>query len=377
MLRHHLKTATYAVAALFFALGFNYGSWASRLPAIKSQLHLDAAQVGFLLLAAGLGAVFSFPVTTYVLQRFGSKKVCLGAGLALPLVLPALAFAPSYSFALVIMAFEGVAHSCLNVAMNAQGVAVELENGKPIMSRLHAVFSLGGLAAALFASLLSSISPDLSLHLCIVAVLIWATVLWASSRLLADRTQQSMARGKRFALPTGMAVLLGLTALFGTIVEGSMVDWTALYLRNDLQAEQWLAPLGLASFSGAMLLARWFGDGWRTRWGSRKLLLVGSTLAGSGLLLGLAMGGIVPALLAFALVGLGVAAVSPCVYMAAARQGAVALAAVTTMGSIGALMGPPLIGFIAQMSNLGWGLAFVALGALMIAVLARKISWPT
>ncbi|WP_293932472.1 MFS transporter [Iodobacter sp.] len=377
MLRHHLKTATYAVAALFFALGFNYGSWASRLPAIKSQLHLDAAQVGFLLLAAGLGAVFSFPVTTYVLQRFGSKKVCLGAGLALPLVLPALAFAPSYSFALVIMAFEGVAHSCLNVAMNAQGVAVELENGKPIMSRLHAVFSLGGLAAALFASLLSSISPDLSLHLCVVAVLIWATVLWASSRLLADRTQQSMARGKRFALPTGMAVLLGLTALFGTIVEGSMVDWTALYLRNDLQAEQWLAPLGLASFSGAMLLARWFGDGWRTRWGSRKLLLVGSTVAGSGLLLGLAMGGIVPALLAFALVGLGVAAVSPCVYMAAARQGAVALAAVTTMGSIGALMGPPLIGFIAQMSNLGWGLAFVALGALMIAVLARKISWPT
>ncbi|MEN9657069.1 MAG: hypothetical protein RL571_534 [Pseudomonadota bacterium] len=376
MLRHHLKTVTYAVAALFFALGFNYGSWASRLPAIKSQLHLDAAQVGFLLLAAGLGAVFSFPVTTYVLQRFGSKKVCLGAGLALPLVLPALVFAPSYSFALVIMAFAGVAHSCLNVAMNAQGVAVELENGKPIMSRLHAVFSLGGLAAALFASLLSSISPDLSLHLCTVAVLIWATVWWASSRLLVDRTQQPMVSGKRFALPTGTAVLLGLTALFGTIVEGSMVDWTALYLRNDLQAEQWLAPLGLASFSGAMLLARWFGDGWRTRWGSRKLIWMGSSFAGVGLLVGLAMGGIVPALMAFALVGLGVAAVSPCVYMAAARQGAVALAAVTTMGSIGALMGPPLIGFIAQISNLRWGLAFVALGALMIAVLARKISWP-
>jgi MFS family permease len=376
MLRHHLKTATYAVAALFFALGFNYGSWASRLPAIKSQLNLDPAQVGFLLLAAGLGAVFSFPVTTAVLQRFGSKKVCLGAGLALPLVLPALAFAPNYGFALAIMAFEGVAHSCLNVAMNAQGVAVELENGKPIMSRLHAVFSLGGLAAALFASLMTGVSPDLSLHLCIVAVLIWGAVLWASPRLLADRAETASTSEKRFSLPTGMAVLLGLTALFGTIVEGSMVDWTALYLRNDLNAEQWVAPLGLASFSGAMLLARWFGDGWRARWGSRKLLLAGSSFAGMGLLLGLAVGGVVPALIAFALVGLGVAAVSPCVYMAAARQGAVALAAVTTMGSIGALMGPPMIGFIAHVSSLTWGLALVALGALMIAVLVRKISWP-
>lgn len=376
MSRINLKTATYAVAALFFALGFNYGSWASRLPAIKSQLDLGAAEVGFLLLAAGLGAVFSFPVTTLVLQRFGSKKTCLWSGLALPLVLPALAFAPNYAFALVVMVFEGVAHSCLNVAMNAQGVAVELKGGKPIMSRLHAVFSLGGLAAALFASLLTGITPDLSLHLCIVAVLIWSGVLWASTRLMTEPVQAGTRSGKRFSLPAGVAVLLGLTALFGTIVEGSMVDWTAIYLRNDLQAEQWVAPLGLASFSGAMLLARWFGDGWRARFGSRRLLLAGSTLAGSGLLLGLALGGIVPALIAFALVGLGVAAVSPCVYMTAARQGAVALAAVTTMGSVGALMGPPLIGFIAHLSQLTWGLAFVALAALMIAVLARKINWP-
>ncbi|AZN35798.1 MFS transporter [Iodobacter ciconiae] len=376
MLRHHLKKVTYAVAALFFALGFNYGSWASRLPAIKLQLNLDPAQVGFLLLAAGLGAVFSFPVTTAALQRFGSKKVCLGAGLALPLVLPALAFAPNYGFALVIMVFEGVAHSCLNVAMNAQGVAVELESGQPIMSRLHAVFSLGGLAAALFASLMTGVSPDLSLHLCIVAVLIWGAVLWASSRLLVDRPESAAAGGKHFSLPTGVAVLLGLIALFGTIVEGSMVDWTALYLRNDLNAEQWIAPLGLASFSGAMLLARWFGDGWRTRWGSRKLLFAGSGFAGMGLLLGLAIGGVIPSLIAFAVVGLGVAAVSPCVYMAAARQGAVALAAVTTMGSIGALMGPPMIGFIAHTSSLTWGLVFVAMGALVIAILVRKMTWP-
>ncbi|HSC79201.1 MAG TPA: MFS transporter [Chitinolyticbacter sp.] len=370
-----LRQAPYAVATLFFLLGFNYGSWATRLPALKAQLDLGPAQVGFLLLASGIGAVFSFPVTATLLRRLGAQRCCWLAAAAIPALLVLLGFAPSYPFALAVMVMEGVAAACLNVAMNAQGVEVEVERGRPIMSRLHAVFSLGGLAAALFSALMIRVLPSLALHFVASAVLMWTMLAWAAPRLLPQSPEPPAPSRQRFSLPSGAALWLGLAALAGTVVEGSMSDWTALYLKEQAGASEQAAALGLAAFTVTMFCARWLGDGWRTRWGSAYLLKTGGSLAGVGLAVGLLLGGFWPGLVAFALVGLGVAAVSPCVYIAGAKQGPVALAAVTTTGAVGALLGPPLIGFVAHASHLGWGLAVVAGAALLIATAARRIAW--
>ncbi|MBM5570870.1 MULTISPECIES: MFS transporter [Deefgea] len=371
-----LRRSQLAVASLFLVLGFNFGTWASRIPALKTQLGLSAAEVGILLLASGLGAVFSFPVTATLLHKLGSRKMCILAGLTLPCVLIGLALAPTFPLAIVVMALEGVTVACLNVAMNSQGVEVELAGKQAIMSRLHAVFSLGGLLAALFASALTTSTDSVLIHFVAGAAVLWAGVLYAIPGLLHEQIKEGGAsNGKRFVIPTGVALWLGMIALCGTIVEGSMSDWSALYLKDVVGASAQLAPLGIACVSGTMLIARWFGDGWRTRFGAERMLTVGGVLAGGGLALALLLGGLVPALLGFALVGLGVAAVSPCVYAAAAKHGAVALAAVTTMGSIGALMGPPVIGFIAHASNLAWGMAVIALAAALISVCTKKVNW--
>ncbi|WP_027468038.1 MFS transporter [Deefgea rivuli] len=371
-----LRRSQLAVASLFLVLGFNFGTWASRIPALKMQLGLSSAEVGILLLASGLGAVFSFPVTATLLHKLGSRKMCILAGLTLPCVLIALALAPTFPIAIAVMAIEGVTVACLNVAMNSQGVEVELAGKQAIMSRLHAVFSLGGLLAALFASALTIYTDSVLVHFVAGAAVLWLGVIYAIPGLLHEQIKDSgSSGGKRFVIPTGVALWLGVIALCGTIVEGSMSDWSALYLKDVVGASAQLAPLGIACVSGTMLIARWFGDGWRMRFGAERMLTVGGLLAGGGLLLALLLGGLIPALLGFALVGLGVAAVSPCVYAAAAKHGSVALAAVTTMGSIGALMGPPVIGFIAHASNLAWGMAVIALAAALISVCTKKVNW--
>lgn len=369
-----LRRTQLAIATLFLVLGFNFGTWASRIPALKQQLDLSTAEVGFLLLASGVGAVFSFPVTATVLHKYGSKMACLIAGGLLPLVLLGLALAPNYPTALLVMLLEGVLASLLNVGMNAQGVKAETVGKQAIMSRLHAVFSLGGLAAAIFASGITFVSEAVWVHFLIAALILWLAVAVSVRHLLHDRPERH-ADGQRFALPSGVALWLGLMALCGTVVEGSMSDWSALYLKDVVGATAQWAPLGIAFFSITMFIARWFGDGWRTQLGAPKMLLGGGLLAGVGLACALMIGGLVPALFGFALVGLGMAAVSPCVYAAAAKHGAVALAAVTTMGSIGALMGPPMIGFVAHETSLSWGMGLVALSALLIAVLTPKIKW--
>ncbi|WP_176216847.1 MFS transporter [Andreprevotia lacus] len=369
-------TSRYAVAALFLLLGVNYGSWAARMPALKTMLGLSNADISYLLLASGLGSVFSFPITATLLHKLGPRRLCWLASALLPLLLIALGYSPSYGFALVVMVLEGLAVSCLNVAMNAQAVTVELQGGKAIMSRLHATFSLGTLAAAGIAYGFTNFTASVPLHFCAVALLMWLAAGWAGRHLVADppRNEVDVAR-QPFSVPTGAALWLVLGVFGGTIVEGSMSDWTALYLKERTGASDAMATWGLGCFSVTMSLSRWFGDLARTRFGPRALLLYGGVIAGGGLGAAVLMGGFVPGLLGFIAVGLGVAAVSPCLYQVAARQGPVALAAATTTGSLGLLVGPPIIGFIAHHSHLGWGLGFVAVSVALIAYAATRIDW--
>ena len=363
-----------AVASLFGALGFSYGTWTSRLPAIKGELGLSTSQVSVLLLCAAVGAIFSFPVTAAALHRLGSRGASLASGVLLAGALVGLGVAPNWISAYVVMGLYGVIASTLDVAMNAQGVEVERATGQAVMSRLHAVFSLGTMSGAFFASAITSVTTSLPLHFIVAGCAVLAAVLGPRDGLIADA--RPIEGGTRsFALPRGAALLIGAMAFLGMIAEGSMVDWSTLYLRERTGASQQVAPLGIASLQAAMLVTRWFGDRARERWGARKLLFAGSLLAGSSLAAALLIGGVVPALVALALFGVGVATVSPCVYAAGAREGGVALAAVMTLGSLGFLVGPLLIGAVSQATNLSWGLSVVAAAAFALALLSRRVRW--
>ena len=363
-----------AVASLFLALGFGYGTWTSRLPAIKAGLGLSTAQLSVVLLCAALGAIFSFPVTAAALHRFGSRGASLLAGGLLGPGLLAFGLAPNWPVACAAMAIYGVLASTLDVAMSAQGVEVERATGVAVMSRLHAVFSLGTMAGALLASAITGLTSSLPLHFAVSALAILCAVVLPRGGLIADA--KPVEGGTRsFVLPRGAALLIGAMAFLAMIVEGSMVDWSTLYLRERAGASQQVAPLGIASLQGAMLVTRWFGDRARTRWGAGRVLWVGSLAAGASLTAALLAGGVLPALAGFGLFGVGVAIVSPCVYAAGARQGGVALAAVMTLGAVGFLVGPLVIGAVAQATNLSWGLGVVAAAAFALAWASRRVRW--
>ncbi|MEU4495597.1 MFS transporter [Streptomyces sp. NPDC023998] len=367
-----------AIAALFCSLGFQYATWASRIPAIKTHLGLTAAEVGLLLMAAGVGAVASFPVVAMLMRRLGSRRLALLSALGLALLLVALAAAPNYPVALAILCCDGVLVGCLNVAMNAQGAALEVRHRRNVMARLHAMFSGGSLLAAVLASGVNAVTSTVGVHFGVAAVILLLLSGYARTGLLADdqpvEAKEKKGRG-RWTLPSRVTLWMCCAMAFGTVTEGAVNDWSALYLKDVVRASAELVPLGIAVVSGMMVVARLFADGWRSRWGDSRVVVLGSALAGVGLALALLSGGVVPALIGFACVGLGIAAVTPCVYVAAASQGPDALTLVAAMGTTGLLVGPPVIGLIANASSLVWGLGAVAASALVVSLCGTQIRW--
>ena len=366
-----------AVAALFFFFGFQYATWTARLPVIQAELHLSTAEIGLLLLAAGIGAVAAFPLVAVLMKRLGSRRLAFLSAGVFVLCLLAIAVAPNYPVLLAVLLVDGVAAACLDVAINAQGAALEAKYQRTAMGKLHATFSGGALGGALLASGMARLTPTLFVHFAVAAVVLALLFAYARPGLLTeDLPAPEHEKHRRFVRPSRLTLLLGAAMVFGTIAEGAMNDWSSLYLKNVADATASVAPLGVAIFAATMVIARLFADGWRARCGDRPVVLAGSVLAGVGLAAGVLVGGVVPALLGFACVGLGIAAVTPCVYVAAATQGANALTLVSTMGVTGLLAGPPVIGAIANAGGLAWGLGVVAVAAILVAVCATPIRWP-
>ncbi|MFE4975913.1 MFS transporter [Kitasatospora sp. NPDC056651] len=385
--RDDFRRSQVAIGALFFVLGFQYATWVSRVPALKARLDLGEAQIGLLLMTCGIGAAVSFPLVAVLMRRLGSRLLSVLSALVLGVILLALSVVPNYPLTLLVLFLDGAAVGALNVAMNAQGAALEARFERTTMSRLHATFSAGSLFAALLASGVTSLTGTLAVHFGLAAALLAVLVVAARPALLADGPAEAAAapedaepeEGKRrrgFVLPTVATLWMGLAMVFGTVTEGAMNDWSALYLKDYVHADAGLAPMGIAVVSVMMVCARIFADGWRTRFGDGRIVRTGSLLAGLGLALALAVGGVVPTLLGFACVGLGVAAVTPCVYVAAARQGADALSLVAAMGTTGLLAGPAVIGFIAGATSLLWGMVAVAASAAVVSLCATRIRWP-
>lgn len=367
-----------SIAALFGALGFQYSTWAARIPALTDRLHLSPAEVGVLLLAAGVGAVASFPLVPRLMSAFGSRRLAVAAVLILVAALAGLATAPNYPMALAVLVVDGVAVGCLNVAMNAQGAALESSSGRTTMAKLHAMFSGGIFAAAVLASAVTSLTGSVSLHFAVAGAVLLALVLSARPALLEyDLPSPPKPVSQSRTRPSALVLWLGLAMLLATITEGAMTDWSALYLKEVTHAADHLLPLGIAVTSGMMVVARLFADGWRNRWGDKRVVLAGGTLAGTGLAAALLVGGVYPALAGFACMGLGMAAVSPCLYVAAAQHGSKALTLAAAMSTTGLLVGPPAIGFIAEGTSLTWGLGAVVLTAWLAVLCVLPVRWPS
>jgi fucose permease len=263
----------------------------------------------------------------------------------------------------------------MDVGMNAHGVHVEEELGRPIMSSLHAGWAFGGMIGAAFAGVLAAIGAGPHVTVLCASVLLAALAAAAVSRI----GRGSVAEGEEtpgFVMPTRAVMLLAVLCLLVMVTEGAMGDWGGIYLRQNLAAAPALAAGAYAFFTAGMTLGRVFGDRVNSAIGPVRLLRLGAVLTAVPLATTLLLGLPGAALVGLFLVGLGVANGVPLMFSAAGRQpgvpSGVGIAAVSSMGSLGFLAGPPLIGFVAQAASLPWALSLLVLGALAVFALARR-----
>ena len=363
-----------ALPLLFLLLGVIYASWVSRIPALRDHLQLDPASLSLFLLGGGIGAVSSFPLAAWLIGHYGARRACWYAGLALLLTIPCLALAPSLPLLMLAMLCLGVCSSCFNVAINALGAEAEKIAGRSIMSQLHAWFCVGTLSGALLGSAIAGMEIKPLLHFSLVALCALIPLRLCYRALPNDRPQY-IAGKKHFALPHGPLIALGVVAFGGAIVEGSVADWSGVYMKDRLFASDGVAPLAFALFAGMMLLTRMVGDKLKEAFGARRVVAGGALIAGLGMLVALVASQIPLAIAGFALTGVGVATIFPFIFSAAGRHGPTALAGVTTMGYTGGLIGPPIIGFLAHGFGLPAALSLVGLLCLAVALAAGRARW--
>ncbi|AIY43994.1 major facilitator superfamily MFS_1 [Collimonas arenae] len=363
-----------ALPLLFLLVGVIFASWVSRIPALRDHLHLDPASLSLFLLGGGIGAVSSFPLAAWLVGHYGARRACWYVGVVLLLTIPCLALAPNLPVLMLVMLCLGVCSSCFNVAINTLGAEAEKAAGRSIMSQLHAWYCVGTLSGALLGSAIAGLGVGPLLHFCAIAVCALVPLRLCYRSLPNDRPQY-IAGKKHFAMPHGPLIALGVVAFGGAIVEGSVADWSGVYLKDQLLASDGAAPLAFAFFSGMMLLTRLVGDRLKETFGARRIVAGGAVAAGIGMLIALVANEIPLAITGFALTGVGVATVFPFLFSAAGRHGPTALAGVTTMGYTGGLIGPPAIGFIAHGFGLTAALSMVGVLCAAVALAASRAKW--
>ena len=360
--------ARLATRIAFLVAGFGLAAWAPLIPFAKARLGADDGLMGVLLLCLGGGSVAAMLRTGPLCARYGCRHVVVASGVVLALLLPLLAIAGSpWTLGAVLLAFGGALGS-LDVAMNVHAVEVERDAGVPLMSGFHAMFSVGGFAgAALVTFLLSAGVGPLACTLPCLAVMV-AAMRVASPRLVDTGR---VAAGHALAWPRGGSVLL-LAALASVcfLVEGAMLDWSALLLTTRALAAPAQGGLGYAFFAVAMTAGRFSGDAITARIGDRATMRAGGALSVLGFVVLLGGDRLELALAGFALIGLGASNIVPVLFRRAGNvpgtSAAMAVAALTTVGYAGQMMGPAAVGFVSHLASLP--AAFWLLAALMAVV---------
>lgn len=365
------RRGRWAVAAMFLGNGFVTGSWAPQIPLLIPRHDIGEAVLGLLLLGLGIGAVTAMTFSGRLIAIYGTRPVLCAFALAIIPTLPAVVFAPSLATVAVAIALLGGIMGVMDVSMNAQAVEVERRLGRAIMSSSHGFWSLG---AAIGSGIGGAIIARLGAegHALLAAAVVGVLVLVAMPFLTPGDPPAPRVQGeKRTLLPRDPALwLLGLMALFSMVPEGAVIEWSALYLADELGAGVSATGLGVAFFTGTMAILRFAGDSVRNRFGAVNTLRVSALIGAAGLAGAALAPGHELAVAAFAFAGLGVANMVPILFSAAGNHRGLAagagIALVTMMGYSGILVAPASIGWIAE--HTGFRFTYLGLAGMLVVV---------
>ena len=368
-------TPRIATFGVFFVNGAVIGTWVAHIPWIQERFDFSKSTLGLIILTMSIGVIVALPIMGQAIVRLGSVRATRIAGTVCALVLPLPLLAPEPWLLPVALAILGASSGAMDVSMNAHGVAVERILQRPIMSSLHAGWSFGGLAGAALVAIAGGAGVDPRVETLIATALLALLLAACLARLGPGSATTEAPPG--FVRPTRGVVVLAMLCLIIMVTEGAMADWGGIYLTRDLGTSTAVAALAFAAFSGGMTAARVFGDWLNHRLGAATLFQGGSALAGLALGALLLLGEPALAIAGFFLVGIGVANGVPLVFSAAGhapgRESAPNIAAVSSMGSIGFLAGPPFIGFLAEATSLPLALSTLCLGLAVVTIAGRRI----
>lgn len=380
-----LRQARFGTNLVFFICGIGHGTWAPRLADIKGQIGASDGQLGMALLMLGIGALIAMPITGGLVGRVGSRRMSLVTAIAHGLAFPLMVLAWDWISLGVAMLIYGLAIASLDVAMNVQATEIEERYGHPIMSSFHGIYSVGDMMGALATGFAATIALSLGAHFLIVAIIVLLAGV-VGCRLMITLSTKDRGNGEdshRFVMPSGTLVIVGLIALAALLAEGSVGDWSAVYLTEYQDADTPMAAIALTVFALTMAIMRFLGDRLVACFGPFVMLQASGLLAALGLAIALLTETAMIAIAGYGVAGLGIAVLFPVALSVAPKlskmsKGA-SVAAVATLGYGGFLVGPPVIGLLADWISLplALGLVVILTAAIMpLALIASRYTNP-
>jgi MFS family permease len=361
------------VGVMFFLAGLCFASWASRIVTVQQTLGLSDAGLGAILFFLPVGLMCSLPFSGWIITVIGSKKLLILSLIGYSVTLIGLSLAQTVPELIACLILFGFCSNSVNISVNTQAVAAEVMYEKPIMASFHGLWSMAGFVGAGIGTFMIGKGITPFHHFILITSVIIVLIFIVSRYLKDDKVANS---GPVFVMPDSSLIKLGFIAMCSMICEGAMFDWSVIYFKKVVIAPTALIGAGFTAFMLTMAGGRFIADWFAKRYGLKRILQVSGSLTVTGLLIAVIFPYFYTAMAGFLLVGAGVSSVVPMVYSAAGKsktmQPGVALAAVSTIGFIGFLFGPPIIGFIAGMATLRASFVFIALMGSCVIILSTK-----
>ena len=367
----------FAVSVFFFCQGICFASWASRIPDIKTSLHLSEAALGSILLALPIGQILTMFFSGRAVTRFGSKTVLRIAAACYAVALTNIGLATKPWHLALCLFFFGVCGNMCNISVNTQGINAENLYGRTIMSSFHGVWSVSGFTGALIGALMMQLQLTPYIHFWIIAAFVIVAELFAAKYLLYTATSKAAGSVRNIKKPEKLLIKLGIIGFCCLSCEGCMFDWSGVYFKDVVKAQGYYVSLGYAAFMITMAIGRFAGDKLAEKFSRKKMVQVSGVLIFCGMMLAVLLPQIITATIGFLLVGFGVSSIVPLLYSTAGKASkapsGIAIATVSSIAFLGFVMGPPFIGYIAELAGLQYSFMTIAFLGLGISYMVSKV----
>ena len=365
-----------ACAIFYFISGFGYSSWASRIPTIQQQLHLNEAQLGTVLFALPVGLMCTMPVTSRLLSHYSSRAIMLFGSLLLCVILILIGLTSTMWQLIAVLFCFGSARNLMTLSVNTQGVAVQALYSKSIIATFHGIWSLAGFAGAAVGLVMVYFNIAPTWHFLIVSIVLALVSVYFIKGVL-DQKPIPQARKPVFSWPDKYLFKFSLICFACMACENTMYDWSALYYQKVVNPDKTMATAAFVVYLVAMTSGRFVGDKLVTRSGIKAVLKFSGLFIFTGLITAVLLPYTLTVIVGFILVGFGVSCIVPMVFSLAGKSknmsSSSALASISTVGYLGFVLVPPFVGYIAQIASLRLSFGIIAILGAVIVFLVSKL----